>query len=371
MKELILNSTPKADGYHMPGEFEPQDRVWMLWPERPDNWRDEARPAQQAFAEVAKAIARFEPVVVGASPAQLSRARAMLPEAVQVVALESNDAWMRDVGPSFLVDGKGGLRGVDWTFNAWGGNYDGLYTDWSKDDQVAQKVCQMEGVPRYRTEGFVLEGGSFHVDGEGTVLTTKMCLLSPGRNPGMSQTQIEEMLCQYLGASKVIWLEDGIDPKETNGHIDDVACFVRPGEAACIWTEDKGHPFYQAAHAAYEALCQATDARGRRLQVHKICLPKELVRLSGSETILPTPGSAPRRDGDLCIASYLNFLIVNGGVIVPQYGDAHDALALSQVQKLFPGRQAVGVSTREIVFGGGNIHCVTQQVPRAIGAFRG
>lgn len=316
MKELILNSTPKADGYHMPGEFEPQDRVWMLWPERPDNWRDEARPAQQAFAEVAKAIARFEPVVVGASPAQLSRARAMLPETVRVVELESNDAWMRDVGPSFLVDGKGGLRGVDWTFNAWGGNYDGLYTDWSKDDQVAQKVCRMEGVPRYRTEGFVLE--------------------------------------------------DGIDPKETNGHIDDVACFVRPGEVACIWTEDKGHPFYQAAHAAYEALCQATDARGRRLRVHKICLPRELVRLSGSETILPTPGSAPRRDGDLCIASYLNFLIVNGGVIVPQYGDEYDARALSQVQRLFPERRAVGVSTREVVFGGGNIHCITQQVPRAV-----
>jgi agmatine deiminase len=175
------------------------------------------------------------------------------------------------------------------------------------------------------------------------------------------------MRCDYLGAEKVLWLGDGIDPEETTGHVDDIACFVRPGEVACIWTEDETHPFYAAAQDAYRRLCAMTDARGRQLKVHRICLPKALVRLAGAETIQQIPGVAPRQNGDLCIASYLNFLIVNGGVIVPQYGDENDALALAQIQTIFPERKAVGVYTREVVYGGGNIHCITQQVPMARG----
>lgn len=267
------------------------------------------------------------------------------------------------MGPSFLIDGKGGLRAVDWTFNAWGGLVDGLYFPWDQDDQVARKVCEIEGVDSYRTEGFVLEGGSFHVDGEGTVITTEMCLLSEGRNPHMSKEEIEGMLREYLNVETVIWLRDGIDPEETNGHVDDVACFIAPGEVACIWTDDPQHPFYQAAHEAYETLSHSVDAKGRTLKVHKVTLPKELVRLTGAEAIDWVEGAVRRENGDLCIASYLNFLLVNGGVIVPQYDDANDPLALEQLAALFPDRKVVGVRTREVVFGGGNIHCITQQVP--------
>lgn len=363
MAKRITGSTPKRDGFYMPAEYARQKGVWMLWPERRDNWRAAALPAQRAYAAVAAAVSEFEPVTVGASCAQYAVARAMLPAAVRVVELSSDDAWVRDCGPSFVIDGRGGLRGVDWSFNAWGGEVDGLYAQWERDDAVAQKICELERADSYRTEGFVLEGGSFHVDGQGTVMTTEMCLLSAGRNPHLSRAQIEEKLCEYLGAERIIWIRDGIDPEETNGHVDDVACFVRPGEAACIWTEDVHHPFYQAAQAAYETLSNAVDARGRRLKVHKLCLPAELVRLEGADTILQVPGSAPRRDGDVCIASYMNFLIVNGGVLVPQYGDAHDALAIEQLSALFPDRKVVGVQTREIVYGGGNIHCITQQVP--------
>ena len=222
----------------------------------------------------------------------------------------------------------------------------------------------MADVDSYRTEGFVLEGGSIHVDGEGTVLTTEMCLLSPGRNPDLSRAEIEEKLCQYLGCEKVLWLRDGIDPDETNGHIDDVACFVAPGEVACIWTEDKDNPFYQAAQDAYRTLSQATDAKGRRLKVHKLCLTREPCRLEGAETIDAVEGTVPRENGEVSIASYMNFLIVNGGVILPQYGDENDALAVRQVQEMFPDREVVGVQTREVAFGGGNIHCITQQQPR-------
>ena len=210
----------------------------------------------------------------------------------------------------------------------------------------------------------MLEGGSIHVDGEGTVLTTEMCLLSRGRNPGMRREEIERKLCDYLGCEKVLWIRDGIDPDETNGHIDDVACFIRPGEVACIWTEDKDHPFYQEAQDAFRTLSQATDAKGRRLKVHKLCLTKKPCLLEGAETIDTVEGTIPRENGEVSIASYMNFLIVNGAVILPQYGDENDLLAVRQVQEMFPDREVVGVQTREVAFGGGNIHCITQQQPK-------
>ncbi len=364
MAKRIIGSTPKQDGFRMPGEFETQQQVFMVWPERPDNWRDGARPAQEAYKNVAIAISEFEPVTVIASPAQYLNCRESLPEHIRVVEMVNDDAWARDSGPTFVINDKGDIRGVDWTFNAWGGLVDGLYSPWDNDDMIARKICELERVDSYRTDGFVLEGGAIHVDGEGTLITTEMCLLSAGRNPHMTKEEIENTLKEYLNLEKVIWIKDGIDPEETNGHVDDVACYVRPGEVACIWTEDKEHPFYEAAQAAYKTLSEATDAKGRKLKVHKICVTKKPVLLSGADTIAQVEGTIPRKDGELCIASYINFLIVNGGVIVPQYDDEHDQLALENVQAMFPDRKIVGVRTKEVVFGGGNIHCITQHMPR-------
>ena len=208
----ITDRTPKQDGFFMPAEFSPIRQVWMLWPERPDNWRDGAKPAQAAYARVAEAVARFADVTVGVSCAQYENCRAKLPPSVRVVEIASNDAWVRDCGPTFLKNAAGETRAADWEFNAWGGLYDGAYFPWDKDAAVARKICEIERVDSYRPRGFVLEGGSFHVDGEGTVLTTEMCLLSPGRNPHLDKAGIERMLCEYLGAEKVLWLKDGIDP---------------------------------------------------------------------------------------------------------------------------------------------------------------
>lgn len=365
MAKRIEGTTPKQDGYRMPGEFELHKKAWMLWPERPDNWRNGAKPAQRAYSNVAKAINQFEPVVMCVSKEQYTNCREQLPSEIKVVEIASNDSWIRDCGPTFVINDKDGVRGCDWTFNAWGGLVDGLYFPWDQDDLVARKVCDIEEVDSYRTDDFVLEGGSFHVDGEGTVLTTEMCLLSEGRNPHMSREEIEGKLCEYLNCEKVIWIKDGIDPDETNGHIDDVACFVRPGEVACIYTDDKENPFYKEAQEAYHVLINATDAKGRKLKVHKLCLPKNNVTIQGDFAIDAIEGTKPREDGEICIASYMNFLIVNGGVIVPQYGDENDALALQQIQEMFPERKAVGVDTREVVYGGGNIHCITQQQPAA------
>lgn len=361
------DSTPKQDGYRMPGEYAPHVQTWMLWPYRGDVWRDGGKPAQRTFANVAKAIARFEPVTVCANPADYANARRLLGDldGIRVVEMESDDAWMRDCGPTFVVNDDGDVRAVHWNFNAWGGLVDGSYFPWNKDELVGVKVADLAGVDRYRPDEFILEGGSIHVDGEGTVMTTEMCLLSEGRNPRMTKEQIEEHLCSYLGCEKVIWIKDGIDPDETNGHVDDVACFVAPGEAACIWTDDVGNPFYEAAHAAYETLSHAMDAKGRMLKVHKLTMPKRLTLMTQEQvdTIEVDERSIPRTTDDPCIASYMNFLIVNGGVIVPQYRDEYDALALEQVRAMFPDREVVGVDTVEVVYGGGNIHCITQQQP--------
>ncbi len=365
MAKRIEGTTPKQDGFRMPGEFEEQTQIWMLWPERPDNWRNGAKPAQKTFKNVAAAISEFEPVTVCATPAQYQNARAQLPENIRVIEMASDDSWVRDCGPTFVINDKGEIRANDWVFNAWGGLVDGLYFPWANDDQVAQKICEIEGVDSYRTDDFVLEGGSITVDGEGTLITTEMCLLSEGRNPGMTKEEIEEKLKQHLNLEKIIWVKDGIDPYETNGHIDDVACFVRPGEVACIYTDDENHPFYKEAKAAYETLCNAPAAKGRKLKVHKLCLTKEPCYLKGADTIDFVQGTLPREEGEISIASYMNFLIVNGGIILPQYGDENDALAIEQVQAMFPERKVVGVRTEEVAYGGGNIHCITQQQTKA------
>jgi len=361
------DSTPRKDGYRMPGEFENHTGTWMLWPQRTDNWRNGGKPAQEVFCNVARAIAQFEQVTMCVNPDQYENASAMLKdsEQIRVVEMTSNDAWIRDCGPTFVVNDRGDVRAVDWDFNAWGGLYDGLYFPWDQDALVAAKICAIERIPRYKPDHFVLEGGSIHVDGEGTVLVTESCLLSPGRNPELTKEQIEENLREYLNIEKVVWVKEGIDPDETNGHIDDVACFVRPGVVACIWTDDRNDPFYRIAHEAYDLLSNTVDAKGRKLKVCKLCLPKKPVRITLEESkgVDMVEGTRPRKEGDLRPGSYMNFLIVNGGVIVPQYGDENDALALEQIQEMFPEREVVGVLTREILLGGGNIHCITQQQP--------
>ncbi|HVD86089.1 MAG TPA: agmatine deiminase, partial [Solirubrobacterales bacterium] len=261
-----LKTTPAADGFRMPGEFEPHSACWMAWPERPDNWRLGAKPAQEAFAGVAAAISESEPVTMVASDGQFESARAALPESVRVVEVSNDDAWMRDTGPTFLLDGSGRRRGVDWRFNAWGGLEGGLYFPWDRDDRVAAKVLEIEGADRYRAP-IVLEGGAIHVDGEGTVLTTEECLLNPNRNPDLSRQQIEQALLDYLGAEKVIWLGAGVFEDETDGHVDNLACFARPGKVLLTWSEDGDDPQRRISRDARERLEAATDARGRSLEV--------------------------------------------------------------------------------------------------------
>ena len=360
-----LKSTPLKDGFRMPAEYERHAGCWMLWPERSDNWREGAKPAQAVFAAVASAIASGEPVTVGVSAAQFQNARARLPPAVRLVEVTSNDAWIRDTGPTFVIDARGRRRGVDWTFNAWGGLNGGLYFPWDRDDEVAQKVLEIEASDRYRAS-FVLEGGAIHVDGQGTCLTTEECLLNPNRNPQMSRTDIEEQLRLYLGVSRVIWLARGVYMDETGGHIDELACFTAPGQVLLTWTEDRKDPQYEISLDAYRRLRQAKDARGRSLTIHKIHQPGPLYMTAAEAASIDIrAGTHPRRGGDRLPASYVNFYIANKCVVMPLYDRRRDAAAMRTLKKLFPTREVLGIETREVLLGGGNIHCITQQVPLA------
>jgi agmatine deiminase len=367
---ITLTSTPRQDGYRMPGEFERHAGTWMLWPQRPDNWREGGKPAQRAFAAVATAIARFEPVSVGANPDQVANARRRLPPEVRVVEIANNDAWMRDCGPTFVVDGQSGVRGVDWRFNAWGGVDYGLYFPWDLDEAVAQKVLEIERLERYKAP-LVLEGGSIHVDGQGTCLTTAECLLGPAnkpeqaRNPGLSKEKLEALLVEYLNVEKVLWIPRGVHEDETRGHVDNLACFLRPGVVALTWTDDAADPQYERSAEAYDFLMAATDACGRGLEVHKIHQPQPvLIAPEEAEGVDVVEGTHPRLAGARMAASYINFYFCNGGAIVPTFGDPQDGPALRKLKSLLPERQVVGVPAREILLGGGNIHCITQQQPR-------
>lgn len=349
----------------MPGEFEPHAGTWMIWPERPSNWRLGAKPAQAAFAAVATAIATGEPVTVAASRAQYVNARAMLPDAVRVVEISTDDAWMRDVGPTFVVNDAGEVRGVDWIFNAWGGLSGGLYFPWDQDDLVARKVLEIERCDRYRAP-FVLEGGAIHVDGEGTLLTTEECLLNPNRNPHLDKGQLEILLHEYLGVTSVIWLGQGVVEDETNGHVDNLCCFVRPGEVALTWTDDKRDPQYKVSLDAYQRLQSARDAKGRKLKIHKIPQPGPLYRTQEeAQGVDAVDAGMPRARGERLAASYVNFYIANSTIVMPLLDPKHDRVVARLLARLFPKRRVIGVEAREILLGGGNIHCITQQVPAA------
>jgi agmatine deiminase len=348
----------------MPAEWERHAGTWVAWPERPDNWRLGGKPAQAAFTAVVEAIATTEPVTVVVPRDQFVNARGRLSGRVRVAEMATDDAWMRDMGPTFVVGPGREVRGVDWTFNAWGGLVDGLYFPWDSDDLVAQKVCEIERIDRYRTEGFVLEGGSIDVDGEGTVLTTEECLLSPGRNPGLNREEIERMLMEHLGASKVIWLPKGVYLDETNGHVDNFCRFVAPGTVVLTWTDDTADPQYERSSSALRVLQQATDAAGRHLDVVRLHQPDPIfiteAEASGVDVV---PGSQPRTAGERLAGSYVNSYFANGMIVLPTFDDPHDDAAAETYRRLFPDRQIAKVAGREILLGGGNVHCITQQQP--------
>ena len=359
----ILKSIPSQDGFYMPAEFSRHSGCIMIFPHRRDSWQFGAYAARKAFAEAIEIISRSEKVTVCARFDDYDSARSMLPDRVRIVEMESDDSWARDVAPTFVTNGSE-LRGIDWGFNAWGGLEDGLYFPWDKDNKMARKLCDLLEADVYDKRGFILEGGSIHSDGEGTILTTEACLLSAGRNPGMTKDEIEQELKSCLGAEKVIWLKSGIYNDETNEHVDNICAFTSPGNVVLGWTDDKSDPQYEMSKSCLEILEASTDARGRKIKVHKLPLPKP-VTITAEECagLDDMNGEPTRTPGERLAASYVNFYISNAHVVCPQFGDDNDSRAIEILSELFPKREVVGVYARDILIGGGNIHCITQQIP--------
>ena len=362
----------------MPGEHATQQAVWIAWPVRLDNWRNNAQPAQQAFAYFIGKLADVVAVKVAILPTEVENAKTQLDQSaltqgrIELIPMAYNDAWLRDTAPTMVTNQAGERRAVNWQFNAWGGELDGLYDDWSDDEQVATRIAEFHGFKQYDAP-FILEGGSIHCDGEGTVYTTGECLLHPSRNPHLNQAKIEAYLQQYLGIQQVIWLPDGLYNDETNGHIDNLLHIARPGEVLLTVCEDPNDPQYSISQTALKILRTTKDAQGRVLKVHELPMPGPLYLTEeeangvqiASHTQLKQQDSVGmvRRAGERLAASYANFLICNGVIFYPLLDTKTDEAAASVLAQAFPGYRLEGIPAREILLGGGNLHCITQQVP--------
>ena len=343
--DSFADSAPGELGYAMPAEWAPHRACWMAWPVEHLQWKDLAA-VEQGYADVANAVARFEPVVMVADPSRIESAQRLCGAGVEVVPMALDDSWMRDTGPSFVRHaGHGAVAGVDWRFNCWGG-YAPAY---QQDAQTANRVLRHLGLPAYHSS-LTLEGGAFHVDGDGTLITTESVLLNPNRNWGLNQREAEIELFRATGARKVIWLPgdpDGITGDMTDGHVDGIACFLAPGTA--LFELDRTAPPDIAAleRENRRALELATDARGRRLEI--VDLVSEHEGLGG--------------DADMFCRSYINYYLPNGGVVMPAYGVPGDARVRDALQSIYPEREIVLVDLNSIAPGGGGIHCITQQQP--------
>ena len=340
MTDPFANS-PVAHGMFMPAEWEPHARCWMQWPRRGDLWGSYMPQAIVAYAHVARTISRFEAVTMIVHPEDVAEARFACGTSVEVVALDIDDSWARDTGPTFVKDPARGVAGVHWQFNGWGAKYAHV----ERDAQVGGAVLSRLGMKNYQAP-VVMEGGSFSVDGYGTLLTTEQCLLNVNRNPELQPREIAEMLAMYLGVRRVLWLGDGLEGDETDGHVDMVACFAGRGRVLLNMPKP-GEPNHAAMQDNLQRLGEMKDAGGRELDVIAV----------------PQPQQAQHDDGRMMPLSYINFYIANGAVIVPAFGDAADDEAANIIGAAFPGRECVQVPALDIARGGGVIHCITQQQP--------
>lgn len=331
----------------MPAEWAPQSRCWMAWPCRPETFSGAPMAeAFDAYAGVADAIAGFEPLSMVCSPEFAPEARRRLDGSIELIELPISDSWIRDTGPTFVISEAGELGAVDWRFNAWGGNY----PDHEEDTHLAGRLAERVGAVHLPVDMF-FEGGAITVDGEGTLITTDNVPLNANRNPHITREKVEGHFELMLGASKTIWLPGIYEEDETDGHVDEVACFVRPGQVLHLSCSNPNDPNHAAFAANLAVLRAATDAKGRKLEV----------------VTIEQPAGRREKDGVRLTLSYLNFLIGNGFVLMPAFGVPEDEPARGLLAELFPDRKVVQLAAMGIVNGGGGIHCITQQQP-AVGA---
>lgn len=334
---------PRDLGFKMPPEWTRHARTLMGWPVKEAIWPEPFEEILPAYADIVRTVAEFEPVTLIVNPHLAKQAREFCGAEVNLIEMEHNDSWLRDSGPTMVMNQDGEVAGINWIFNAWGGKFDSSY-----DNLVAPLVLKRFGIPRFDAT-VVMEGGSIHVDGEGTLLTTEECLLNKNRNSGLSKGEIEDILKQYLNVEKVIWLKRGLDGDDTDGHVDNIASFARPGVIVIQTCSDPDDPNYGITRENLEILKNTTDARGRTFEIVEIEQPRPVFY-----------------DGVKLTLSYINFYFVNDGIILPVFGGEsveNDRQAERTLSRLFPGRKIRTVNGMVIARGGGNVHCLTQQMP--------
>ena len=322
--------------YYMPPEWALHQRMFIEWPVADPVWAENLPLAYEAFSTVAKEIARLEPITVLLNPGEEAYAK-LLGDTVDICVVPHNDCWVRDNGCTFVRDGSK-LVGLHWDFNAWGGKYPNV----ELDRRVPSEMCQLFGIHEHKVP-MILEGGSIHTNGAGTILTTAECLLNPNRNPGMTKEEIDLVLCEHLGASRVVYIPEGLFADETDGHVDNIACFLDEKTVLLPCTEHRSDPNYERLRAA-----------------------RRVVKAAGFqiEDIIHPP--LTKEKGEPLTLSYINFVFINNGIVMPGFGgdlSDHDAKAKERLAELFPDREIIQVNTRDIIRGGGNIHCITQQMP--------
>lgn len=336
---------PVRDGFTWPAEWAPHARTWMCWPCRVEAWGgpEGVLRAKQAYARVARAISTFEPVTMAVRPHDAAEARLATACKTALFEVGLDDSWARDQGPTFLAGADGARAAVQWRFNAWGNKYHPC----DQDAQLATRIARSVDARVYAAP-LVCEGGAIHGDGEGTLITTEQCLLNENRNPNLTQQEIEEALALHTGARRILWLGEGFSDDETDGHVDNIACFVAPARVLVGVQPSKSHPDYEPAREVVRRLKAARDAEGRAIEVIELEQPAT---------------TRHDRGGRVLQASYVNFYLPNGGVIMPGFDDANDEKARATIAACFPGRDILQIDALDIVAGGGGIHCITQQEP--------
>ncbi len=334
---------PKTLGYIQPAEWQPHSACWLAFPSHRDLWLEYLDIVQAEFVALAKAIATSEQLEILVLEETAELAKQLLSDLpVRFHQIPFGDIWMRDITPIYIKNADGKLGALRFQWNGWGGKY--LL---EHDDRVAANILQTLDIPKFEFD-WVLEGGAIEVDGEGTCLTTKQCLLNPNRNPHLTQAAIESGLKAALGVEKVLWIEEGLLNDHTDGHIDTIARFIAPHTIMCMEPTSEDDPNYQVLKDIASQLETMTDAKGRKIDVVRI----------------PSPNLVLDDEGEIMPASYLNFYISNDSVIIPIYGSPNDQLAVEAIAKHFPNRKAIGLSAKHILLGGGAFHCITCHQPR-------
>jgi agmatine deiminase len=347
----IPSVTPATLGYRMPAEWEPHEATWLAWPHNLNTWPGKFDLVPDIYVEIVRALHTHELVYIYVEDTEMvTETRKLLKReglnlsAVKFYEILTDDTWARDHGPIFvsrLHGNKPELAVTDWIFNSWGEKYG----PWNLDDAVPQKIAEMLRLPLFEP-GIVLEGGSIDVNGQGTLLTTEACLLNPNRNPTLTREDIETYLRAYLGVTNILWLGEGIVGDDTDGHVDDLTRFVNPTTVVCALEDDPVDANYALLRDNFDRLQKMTDQNGNPLRVVPLCMPSPVVY-----------------DGSRLPASYANFYIANGVVLMPTYDCPNDKRAMATLQELFPTRQVVGIHCTDLVWGLGAIHCITQQQP--------